>query len=335
MSLGILDHVVILVSHQTLANLPDWLSSALTIRDGGRHADGLTENKLVFFSDGTYIEFIAFVEGVSPDRRAAHRWGGRTEGAVIDWATTLLPSPDNPDASPEELFPELQSRVEKSQTRFRYSDPVGGGRVKPDGTELEWAISAPWRAPGADGDKTPVVRDLPFWCLDRTPRHLRVPYLDADATSHPCGATGFAGIVITAKGKKTFKAMQAAYSAVFGPGEVTEDMRRKVGGGGWWLDMWKVDTPSLTYPKSAQVWLSWYKDAEVELDFTFMLWATDLEKTQGHLLGDLDGKELEIRFRDQDERDRGNHAGMMERLDISITIGEQVDRSPHSLDRLI
>ena len=59
----ILDHIVILVPHETLTNLPPWLTDAFTVLEGGRHADGVTENKLILLQDGVYFELIAFVPG--------------------------------------------------------------------------------------------------------------------------------------------------------------------------------------------------------------------------------------------------------------------------------
>jgi hypothetical protein len=39
---------------------------------------------------------------------------------------------------------------------------------------------------------------LPFWCLDRTPRRLRVPYEEQQhQTLHPCGVHGVAAISVS------------------------------------------------------------------------------------------------------------------------------------------
>lgn len=68
-----LDHIVLLVPNETLANLPAWITDAFTVLDGGAHAGGETENKLIVFQDGSYIELISFVRDLDPAKRARHR----------------------------------------------------------------------------------------------------------------------------------------------------------------------------------------------------------------------------------------------------------------------
>ncbi|KAG7436201.1 hypothetical protein Forpi1262_v003490 [Fusarium oxysporum f. sp. raphani] len=102
MSLPILDHFAILVSYQTLQTVTQSLKDSLLVIDGGAHADGLTVNKLIHLADGTYLEFIAFVEGVDPEKRRAHRWGNLEEGKIADWAHTLPSEAD---------YAQLQKRV--------------------------------------------------------------------------------------------------------------------------------------------------------------------------------------------------------------------------------
>jgi hypothetical protein len=184
----ILDHIVILVSYQTLQELPKRLENVLTVIDGGTHADGRTVNKLIEFSDGVYIELIAFQDGLDPEKRKTHRWGEQEENTVIDWAYTL---------PQEKYFGVIQQRVKESNSKVVYHDPVSGGRIRPDGVELKWSVASAYTTtsealhPGT----------APFWCLDRTPRHLRVPYKEEDGSSpsyakHPSGAVGVSGVSI-------------------------------------------------------------------------------------------------------------------------------------------
>ncbi|KAF5248684.1 hypothetical protein FANTH_5754 [Fusarium anthophilum] len=105
----ILDHIVILVSYQTLQELPKRLGSALTVIDGGAHADGRTVNKLIEFSDGVYIELIAFQDGLDPEKRKTHRWGELEENTLVDWAYTL------PD---EKNFGVIQQRVKEANSEI-------------------------------------------------------------------------------------------------------------------------------------------------------------------------------------------------------------------------
>ncbi|OCL03243.1 hypothetical protein AOQ84DRAFT_392409, partial [Glonium stellatum] len=74
-----LDHIVILLPHADLLNPPAWLTKHFTISPGGRHADNRTENKLILFQDGSYIELIAFIDD-DPARRAGHWWGDASPG---------------------------------------------------------------------------------------------------------------------------------------------------------------------------------------------------------------------------------------------------------------
>ncbi|GAA5841065.1 hypothetical protein JCM9279_000528 [Rhodotorula babjevae] len=161
-----LDHIIILVPHHLLANLPPSLTSAFTVTRGGKHADGLTENKLVILRDGSYLELIAFVpppssSSTSTSARDEHWWGRKLAG-IIDYALT---SP-----SPPSSFPAA------------YDPPCAGGRTRPDGAAVEWLVTFPSHAfeRGA----------VPFWCHDVTPRALRVPVDDEDKAAHPCGAVG-------------------------------------------------------------------------------------------------------------------------------------------------
>ncbi|KAJ5958517.1 uncharacterized protein N7479_005667 [Penicillium vulpinum] len=177
-----LDHIVILVSHDTLLGLSERLRDIFIVAPGGTHADGLTSNKLVFFQDGVYIEFIAFHDNIDHERRKKHRWGTLKEGSIIDWAFTYPPGRD---------FSPTKQRVLNADTGFLYGEPAFGGRKREDGTILEWKISAPTDALGS-----PISPGwLPFWCLDKTPRELRVPYeVEPALTQHPSGVHGVASL---------------------------------------------------------------------------------------------------------------------------------------------
>lgn len=205
----ILDHIVILVPHNTLLNLPSWLDEAFTILNGGQHADGVTENKLILFQDGVYIELIAFVPGKEHERQA-HKWGHRRQGQIIDWANTLLAN--------ENDLGIIRSRVESARAGIKYSDPENGGRVRPDGKELKWVTSAPIIYDDDDSRKlkTFVGGEAPFWCLDRTPREYRVPYQVEDNVKHPCGALGVAGLTLAVRDSHLLQKLKDFYDALQG-----------------------------------------------------------------------------------------------------------------------
>ncbi|KAF4951565.1 hypothetical protein FGADI_7340 [Fusarium gaditjirri] len=183
------DHIVILVSYQTLQELPKRLESVLTVIDGGAHADGRTVNKLIEFSDGVYIELIAFQDDLDPEKRKTHRWGELEENTLVDWAYTLRNGND---------FGVIRQRVSEATSEIFYNLPVAGGRIRPDGVELKWSVASAYATSG----KAVHPGKAPFWCLDDTPRHLRVPYKKEDGsdpsyTKHPSGAIGVSGVSIS------------------------------------------------------------------------------------------------------------------------------------------
>jgi hypothetical protein len=68
---------------------------------------------------------------------------------------------------------------------LKYTDPIPGGRKRPDGQEISWRTSVPRK------------RDLPFLIDDQTPRELRVPVFTNE--SHQNGILGIRGLVILVK----------------------------------------------------------------------------------------------------------------------------------------
>ncbi|BCZ83988.1 hypothetical protein PTKU64_76630 [Paraburkholderia terrae] len=157
------DHLVIRV-HDLKTTIADFAELGFTVQRGGTHADGTTHSALIGFADGSYIELIAFLK----DARE-HRWWDEHQRAgegFVDFA----------------LLPESVARtVEATYARGLYYDgPIPGGRIRPDGTRLEWQIGRP------------TTRDLPFLCGDLTPRFLRVA--EGEARTHRNGATGLAAV---------------------------------------------------------------------------------------------------------------------------------------------
>lgn len=241
----LVDHIVILIPHSFLSASPSWFADLFRFYPGGRHADGLTENTLALLADGSYLEFIAFVPGADPARRAAHHWGGKEEGTVVDWALTLplpLSSPEEDEGKEktaaarltgqQKAFREIQRRVRDARAGIEYADLAGGGRLRPDGAVLKWEVAFPKRA----DDGGPVERGtVPFWCLDVTPRELRVPYETAPGfAKHPSGAVGVAKIEVLVDPGNTVEGARAVYDVLFGQGAKDETADAKAGGGGEW-----------------------------------------------------------------------------------------------------
>ncbi|ERT00399.1 glyoxalase family protein [Sporothrix schenckii 1099-18] len=203
-----LDHIVLLVPHAVLSTLPTWLTGALTVVPGGQHAGGVTENQLVLFQDGVYVEIIAFV-GDDAKKREAHRWGRQPEGHFVDWAVSL----DKPTQKEnDDAFTEIQQRVAAAGAGLGYHDLVDGGRTTPDGVVLRWATASPVALPGHGAVSGGL---LPFWCIDRTDRTLRVPYATRpDLAQHPSQAVGVAGVTLHVADAAVVDRLRTAYDVL-------------------------------------------------------------------------------------------------------------------------
>jgi hypothetical protein len=197
----ILDHIVILVSHTTLKELPERFKDSLQVSTGGDHADGLTSNHIIILRDGVYLEVIAFKDGIDPERRKSHQWGQMEENTIIDWAYTQVTARD---------FAQVQERVGAARSGYLYENLVDGGRVQPDGTRVEWSTSAAYTVDGG-----PVPRGtLPFWCIDKTDRQNRVPSTDSPKAKHPSDAQGISSVLVRIPTGQSLRGVSTAYDAI-------------------------------------------------------------------------------------------------------------------------
>ncbi|KAK6332048.1 hypothetical protein TWF718_002583 [Orbilia javanica] len=190
---ALLDHIIVLVPHPELKDPPKWLTDNFNITNGGRHADGKTENKLIVFKDGSYIELISFIDDL-PENRADHWWGSKPYG-IIDWAFT---NQVDYESNYEALISRLADAQKGSSGTYSYAPPQLGGRIRPDGVRLEWAVTFPTNKEGTDTETT-RPSNLPFYCHDITPRGNRVN----GETEHPCGAVGIREVLALADDAKT------------------------------------------------------------------------------------------------------------------------------------
>ena len=186
-----LDHIVILVNDLAEA-VSDYEALGFTVTPGGEHSDGASNNALVGFADGSYLELIAFRREV-----LTHRWWRHTAAGegLIDFA--LLPG-------------SIEEDVSAAKSRgLSLLGPLRGGRERPDGVRLDWqtAFSDP--------------PELPFLCGDLTSRELRVPQ-DA-AARHANGVTGIFRVTIAVR---DMEASAARYSALLGHAPLVEPDRR-------------------------------------------------------------------------------------------------------------
>jgi len=185
-----LDHVVIVVGSLVEASA-EFAAAGFTMTPGGRHDALPTENALVCFSDGTYLELLATRD---PDTRAELRalragatWDRHLKG-VSAAARRFLPSLARPDGVADWVL--LARALGPVAARLRSAGvaaagPVRMGRERPDGERLEWELLLPESALH------------PFWIADRTPRERRVPAGER-ATTHANGAHGIAAVRVRA-----------------------------------------------------------------------------------------------------------------------------------------
>lgn len=191
-----IDHIVIAVTSLDDA-IADYRRAGFTVTPGGEHVSGTTHNALVPFADGAYFELIAFRD---PEQAADHAWGARLlkgEG-LIDYALRA-------DDLAEEVTA-LRSRG------LNASDPRDGGRTRTDGQRVDWQTIR------FEGASTPA---LPFYCVDRTERALRVPA--GDAAIHANGIRGVDGVTVLvndlAAAAPQFAALAGDAGIAVGPGD--------------------------------------------------------------------------------------------------------------------
>ncbi|KLO15306.1 hypothetical protein SCHPADRAFT_902453 [Schizopora paradoxa] len=192
-STNIIDHIVHLTPPGSVKEtIEQFASLGFNVIPGGVHADGLTENALVILADGAYVELISFTHLVSyyppgsPARlaREAHPWseasGPGARPGWIDFAFLGLGSSNHPPSDDEhlDLSDVINERSKKEGSEVSYLKTIPGGRVRPDGRELRWKITAPDAGVHGRGF-------LPFFCGDVTERLLRVPLEPPTNAQHP------------------------------------------------------------------------------------------------------------------------------------------------------
>lgn len=158
-----IDHLVIVVPELDAA-IAAYRALGFTVVPGGRHPIG-THNALIAFTDGAYLELIAFFEA-----NPTHRWYKRLQqgGGLIDVCMQT-----------DDLRGDLAA--------FRgagvaIADPWPLSRARPDGYQLRWVLAVPQEHGGV----------APFLIEDETPRAERVPRL----ATHPNGVTGIHALTV-------------------------------------------------------------------------------------------------------------------------------------------
>lgn len=182
-----LDHMVIAVNDLDRA-VADYRGLGFNVYPGGVHHGGVSHNALVVFADGSYFELIAYL-----NEAPAVRWWqvlSRAGEGFVDFA--LLPDDT------------MRDLVAVRARGLDLVGPIDGGRLRPDGARLDWQIVRP------------QTTDLPFWCGDVTPRHLRVP--EGDMRVHANGVTGISNVQIAVR---DVEVSAARYEALAGVGAVS------------------------------------------------------------------------------------------------------------------
>ena len=162
-----IDHFVVIAADLDVA-IRNYRELGFTVVAGGKHSIG-SQNALIPFSDGSYIELIAFSQPGAP-----HPWPQllRKGGGIVDFC-----------AQTDDLKGDL--------ARFReagvaMNEPMTMSRQRLDGYTLNWALSIP---------QSPWSGTIPFLIEDETPRKERVPL----QTSHRNLVTGIGTITIAVR----------------------------------------------------------------------------------------------------------------------------------------
>jgi hypothetical protein len=142
-----IDHLVIAVPELDKAAAA-YRELGFTVVPGGRHPTS-TENALIAFDDGAYLELVAFYR---EDPR--HPWWEMTQagGGLVDYCLRT-------DDLEADLHAFRAAGVD-------IAEPVAQSRERPDGVEVRWVCALP------RGRHRGVA---PFLIEDETPRDLRVP----------------------------------------------------------------------------------------------------------------------------------------------------------------
>jgi len=160
-----IDHLVVAVRDLKMA-IVDYQAHGFNVVHGGRHEHAPTQNALIVFADGSYIELIEWT-APAPNDRWYRVLSADGEG-LVDFA---LRSAD---------LPMLLMRVKG--LGIAVEGPIAGSRVTPDGKQLRWQVGRP------------AFSELPFFCADITPRTLRVP--EGDVRTHDNGAIGIGTVTV-------------------------------------------------------------------------------------------------------------------------------------------
>ena len=187
MSTLTLDHIIVIVSDLRVAT-SQFSQLGFSVIPGGVHTGGLTHNALVPFTDGTYLELLATTR-TSTLRSIGFLKRMRLLGAYTMKQTAIgrrLIEDIAGGVGMNDfalLSLDLEHEIASSHDHgITITDPIPGGRIRPDGQEIVWRTAVP------------QTLDLPFLIDDLTPRNLRVPAVSENM--HANGILGISGLTI-------------------------------------------------------------------------------------------------------------------------------------------
>lgn len=183
------DHLVVKVGHLPGA-IKSYTDAGFTVSKGGTHRFGLSENALIFFSDGTFIELLSVKKGIRPlllrlfaktrafrSLKYSRKWG--LFHRFYDRALSLPDGVIDFCLLTDELPNEL-NRIENEG--LFVTKPFPASRKRPDGTVVKWDMAST------------LLTELPF---------MRSPYRpffqpSEDMVTHANGVTGIDAICLLA-----------------------------------------------------------------------------------------------------------------------------------------
>ncbi|MEM6528750.1 MAG: VOC family protein [Chloroflexota bacterium] len=182
-----LDHIIISVQNLPAA-ITAYRQQGFVVTEGGRHSSGTTENALIAFADGAYIELIAPT-------------GEERSGDGYNY--TVLVSEADGYTGFALLTYDLEADAADMVARDLPLNSVAeGSRQKPSGETLRW--------------KAAMMPDTmsPFFIEDVTPRNLRVSD-HPEHLAHPNGATAITDVTVITS-PNTVKEIVSGYRVMSG-----------------------------------------------------------------------------------------------------------------------
>ncbi len=185
------DHAVVVVDALGAA-AEAFRAAGFIVTPGGRHDTLPTENALVAFADGSYLELLACRERSAREElrtlAASERWESHLHG-VSAIARRFLPRLAGPAGVGDAVVTgEHLARfaAESRKREFVMTGPVPMRRERAGAEPLAWQLLLP------------AEDAMPFLIEDRTPRAWRVPG-GVPATTHANGAAGVAAVELAAR----------------------------------------------------------------------------------------------------------------------------------------